>query len=93
MADIDIDWSRTGLDHIQALVSGFTGDVIEEITDDMRRMVPVDTGALLESIDSIHEGLHGLITVGTDYWEFVEYGTSRMAAQPFIRPAIYRERG
>lgn len=92
MADVRIDWSQTGLGYIQTLVEGFTGDTIDEITDDMRRLVPVDTGELRESIGSIHEGLAGLITVGTDYWSYVEFGTSKMAAQPFIRPAIYRER-
>lgn len=51
--------------------------VTEEIAVDARRYAPVDTGAMRDSIDAIPavEG-HGSVTVGTDHWRFVEYGTS-----------------
>ena len=49
---------------------------------------PVDTGALRASI---HHDLvkQGLVFVGAekDYAAYVEYGTSRMNAQPFMRPS------
>ena len=54
---------------------------------------PVDTGNLRSSID---------FEVGTDdaeiftpviYARHVEYGTSRMAAQPYLRPALDNSKG
>lgn len=64
-----------------------------------KRLCPVDTGRLRASIthrlgrDS--EGL--FVDVGTDveYAPYVELGTSRMAARPYLRPALdaMREEG
>ena len=54
---------------------------------------PVDTGNLRSSID---------VEVGTEdaeiftpvfYAPFLEYGTSRQAAQPFLRPALDNSKG
>ncbi len=53
-----------GLDWVSAEVEG-----INVIANEAKAIVPVDTGALRESIR-------------------VEYGTSKMAAQPYMRPAI-----
>lgn len=50
---------------------------------------PVDTGFLKNSIQAAKVGdLHWRVTVGADYGIYVEHGTSRMAAQPYMRPAI-----
>ena len=50
---------------------------------------PVDTGFLRNSIqvDSV-TAIEAVIAPHTDYAEFVEMGTSRMAARPYMRPAI-----
>lgn len=70
----------------------------EMIAADMRRYVPVDTGDLLETIRTeFPEHGHGLIwfgdiAEGVDYHLYVEYGTSRMAAEPYARPAAYQKR-
>lgn len=61
----------------------------------MQRLVPKRTFALNDSI-STETNVKGsrvvtTVTVGggdVDYWSPVEYGTSRMAAQPFMRPAF-----
>ncbi len=29
---------------------------------------------------------------GADYWDYVEHGTSRMRAQPYLRPALLQSR-
>jgi len=56
---------------------------------------PVDTGNLRASIESNTETKAKQITteVGTnvEYAPFVELGTSTMAAQPFLRPALDAE--
>lgn len=52
-------------------------------------LVPVDTGTLKSSImvDEVTP-MQAVIAPHTDYAEHVEFGTSRMAAQPYMRPAL-----
>lgn len=61
----------------------------------MQRLVPKRTYALHDTIDAetIVDGAVVTTTVGfgsdeVDYGLFVERGTSKMAAQPFARPAL-----
>lgn len=55
-------------------------------------LCPVDTGRLRSSItNEIGEDGDGLVaTIGTnvEYAPYVELGTSKMAAQPFLLPAL-----
>jgi HK97 gp10 family phage protein len=57
-----------------------------------KRLCPVDTGRLRSSISwAVQIGGEGIVgRVGTDveYAPYVEFGTSRMRAQPYLRPAI-----
>lgn len=57
-----------------------------------KRLCPVDTGRLRSSItravDVDSNGLVGVVGSDVDYAEHVEFGTSRAAAQPFLRPAL-----
>lgn len=54
--------------------------------------VPVQTGALLASIQKSvtnnSKGIVGRIWTNLFYAPYVEFGTSRMQARPFMRPAI-----
>lgn len=52
-------------------------------------VAPVDTGFLRNSIqvDSVTP-VEAIIAPHTEYAEFVEFGTSRQAAQPYMRPAL-----
>lgn len=34
-----------------------------------------------------------VVTVSSDHWLYVEFGTSKMAAEPYIRPAIAQVAG
>jgi HK97 gp10 family phage protein len=54
-----------------------------------KRACPVDTGRLRNSITHVVEGSEDAVYVGTDveYAPYVELGTRRTAAQPFLRPA------
>lgn len=55
--------------------------------------VPVDTGALQASIQKSVSSKSGkwigrIWTSGIEYAQMIEFGTSKMAARPFMRPAV-----
>lgn len=56
------------------------------------RNCPVDTGRLRSSITNEigqdGEGLLAVIGTNVEYAPYVELGTSKMAAQPFLLPAL-----
>lgn len=66
----------------------------ELIAREAKALAPVDTGYLREHIDTdlsrLLPDLVALVVSGADYSRFLEFGTSRMAAQPFMRPAYER---
>lgn len=51
-------------------------------------LCPVDTGELISSIDGFTNGESVEVYADADYAQYVEYGTSKMEAQPYFRPAI-----
>lgn len=54
-------------------------------------LAPVDTGALINSITSESKMTGDLtytVSDGVDYGVYQEFGTSKMPAHPFMRPAI-----
>lgn len=58
-----------------------------------KQRAPKDTGFLANSILAGQVApFHWEVPVGADYGIFVEYGTSRMAAQPFLTPAVEQVR-
>lgn len=53
-----------------------------------KQRAPVDTGALRTSIGVEMTGpLSAEVATAMDYAEYVEYGTSKMGAQPYMTPA------
>lgn len=70
----------------------------EEMRDDMQEeaedRVPVRSGALKSSIDFKVERDADEIVINLnidnleDYWDCVEFGTSKQRPQPYLRPAI-----
>lgn len=102
MADVEF----TANPRLEALIRAAAGEVVrdiaEDIADDARRLVPVDTGRLRAGIHVEHakDGDAHVVSsrVDEDGEEtkvpvYVEYGTRNMAAQPYLRPAAYRRRG
>jgi HK97 gp10 family phage protein len=66
--------------------------VLDEAADEVARigkmLAPFRTGRLKDSIHVVkHGGLLAEVSTGTRYAEYVEYGTSKMAPEPFMRPA------
>lgn len=75
----------------QAAVRG-SKEVAQEVAEIARREVPIGaTGALHGSIQVARMGNQWGVTAGgpdAPYATYVEYGTMKMNAQPFLRPAI-----
>lgn len=96
MAQIRI--SASGMGELSRIVDErLVHPITDAVADDMRRMVPVLTGDLLGTIRTEHGTgvgrVHfGDVGAGVDYHLYQEFGTSRMAAQPYARPALYRRR-
>lgn len=65
------------------------------IAADARRFVPVLTGDLRSSIRTEVDGSTGYVIAGdedVDYAAYQEFGTTKMVAQPYLRPAAYMAR-
>lgn len=57
-----------------------------------KKRAPVDTGNLRSSIKGDVKGFDGEVTATAEYAPYVEFGTRRMASQPFMGPAAEEER-
>lgn len=69
------------------------GEVAYGMERDAKIMVPVDTGALRNSISTGQvTALLWRVQVGMEYGPHVEYGTVKMPAQPYMRPALDKAR-
>lgn len=106
MARVEIDEGWTA--HIQpAKRDLLAGRIGPAILADAQTGCPVDTGALLSSLhqesadggnavrivaDAKARGSEGAIEDYT-YAVYVELGTRNMSAEPFMRPALFRQRG
>lgn len=77
----------------QAALDAIDRDIAPEIVRDAKRNAPVDTGRLQSSIDKTRAADRVIIYADTEYAPFVELGTSKMSAQPYLRPALYKKRG
>jgi HK97 gp10 family phage protein len=55
-----------------------------------KSLIPVDTGAGRNSIQAMkgETDLTWVVGVGVEYGIYLEYGTSRMPAHPFMTPAV-----
>jgi HK97 gp10 family phage protein len=65
----------------------------ETVAESAKARVPVDTGALQKSIKARRSRqLEYTVGVGEFYGFFVEFGTVKHAAQPFLVPALEEHR-
>ena len=62
------------------------------VEGDAKRMCPVDTGRLRASItheiERSGDEVIGRVGTNVEYGVYVEYGTSRMSAKPYLRPSL-----
>ena len=64
-----------------------------EVEAEAKRIVPVDTGRLKNSLSSEQiDKLSYRVGSGVVYAPFVEFGTRNMRSQPFLRPAADKVR-
>jgi HK97 gp10 family phage protein len=61
------------------------GEKVEQIA---KELVPVDSGYLQRSINSYIVGNRLIIEALADYASYVENGSEKQEAQPFLQPAI-----
>ena len=64
------------------------------IETDAKLLSPVDTGLNRAEIhtDIAPNGLSAAVIAGTEYAVFLEFGSRRMAARPFLHPAYEKNR-
>lgn len=64
----------------------------EIVKDAAKELCPVDTGALRDSITVQSTPRGAQITAPKDYAVYVEFGTQKSAAKPFLVPALLNNR-
>jgi hypothetical protein len=72
MAEVQFELSEAGRAYVRARGAAIQRTVTAAVARDMRRYVPVDTGALQASITEDLDA--GTVSVGTSYWAAQEYG-------------------
>ena len=81
----------------EAELRRFMDQIGQEAVNTAKDLAPVDTGKLRDSIDYRveHEDGTWVTTVffGKFYGLFKEFGTSRLAAVPFLRPGVVKAIG
>ena len=84
---------KSNLTHIALQAPELASEALLEtaavIVDVAKQIVPVDTGALKQSLGADPVDSH-TVQIGSDkdYAPYVEYGTSRQSPQPYLTPAF-----
>ena len=77
----------------QVDISSAMNEAVNAVEQAAQRYAPVKTGELRSSISGSVSGstvanCTGRVSASARHAGFVEFGTSRMAAQPYLRPAL-----
>jgi HK97 gp10 family phage protein len=96
MAGVEIVVDTTWLEKLGPITDDVLRRLCDDIATDAARLAPVLTGDLRASVQvlGVQDGV-GRVGAGNDhvdYAAYVELGTSKMAAQPYLKPAAYRAR-
>ena len=77
------------LDPVEVDYSGALGHMCETFMKVATSLVPVDTGYLQSTISAETDGAtYAEFFAEAEYAQYVEYGTTKMAAQPYFEPAL-----
>lgn len=69
-----------------------TGKAAHDIEADAKTRAPVLTGNLKNSLQASGDGVSWRVDAAANYAVYVEFGTSRAGAQPYLVPAVERVR-
>ena len=94
-----MQFSVEGLENVQAMIDDKINNLTEKLSEgiaesckvveaDARGLCPVDTGELQKSITSEVSGTTGTVGTNKEYAMYVEFGTYKMEAQPYLVPAL-----
>lgn len=84
-----INLEEDALEAMKAMAQEYIeDDVLPTIVKRAKRIVPVDSGDLQRSIHAESGPSGNFVVADEEYAAFVELGTSKMAAQPYLRPAM-----
>lgn len=86
--DIALERLRAAAAKVPAEADRVIEDGAENIFWLSQNLVPVDTGTLQRSGSHNHSFLRSVVGYNTPYAIFVEEGTFKMMAQPYLRPAV-----
>ena len=86
-----------GSAELSGSVSGTLARIGDEVAADAQRFAPVDTGLLRSGIhaeppEKTASGWSVRVVADASYAFWVERGTSRMRARPYLRPALWKRR-
>lgn len=81
---------RANVAEVQPTAERIVAKTAHDIEATAEQIVPVETGLLKNSIRAQVSGLDAVVVADTEYAEYVELGTSRMAAEPYMGPAFDR---
>lgn len=91
MSDIEFELTVDNSDLLLRLMKESCQKALEAVglqaEGHAKKKCPVDTGRLRNSITHTTDEEAAYIGTNVEYAGYVEYGTSRMKAQPYIRPA------
>lgn len=89
MADYEL---KDNSEEVKSLMVGALARALEKIgliaEGYAKRLCPVDTGRLRNSITHTDDGEFEYIGTNVEYAPYVELGTSRTRAQPYLKPAV-----
>ena len=87
---VDFDYIPMLIARVEAQSRSAPKKVADKVAATARKIAPVRTGNLRSSIgtQSIKAGKSAEVVVTADYAAYVEYGTYKMAARPYLAPAF-----
>lgn len=80
-------WLSKVIDRTPELMENVVKEVAIRVDAEAKKKAPVDTGNLRASITMEVDGLEATVGTNVEYAPFIEFGTSRQQAQPFMTPA------